>query len=167
MFKTILLVSLFFSACGGTVGPTGPSGPAGPVGPAGAPGTNGTNGTNGTDGKDGTNGTSLVAAAWNSCTFVDATLSLNFYYNTTLFSDGSRTVDCAIQGASFGVSGSGFFAAGQGGATSGSCLVNEDIDAASYGFWEFTVSPGPQALYHDPASASNGGIVTLACTSGT
>lgn len=138
----LLVVSLI--GCGaGAVGPAGPAGPAGVAG------------------KD---GAGLALQTTTGCSHTDNTLNLNFYYRTTLFNDGARYVDCIIQGNSFGVSNSSFYTADVVGATSGGCQLFYDIDAASFGFWDFSLTSGPHAKYTDASSPNNAFVETFAAS---
>lgn len=151
MLRLIFAV-LLLSACG--------SPRDGPVGPTGKDGTNG---------KDGAPGSTFGVQQWTVCAHVDSTVGINVYYSTTMFTDGARYVDCAIHGPSIGSTNNAFYSSTQQGATYGFCEVFFDIDAASYGQWEFNLLPSPRASYLDTPSASNGlseVFVGTDCTSG-
>lgn len=151
MKKLVLVIAVLMLVVSCGAATKGEPGPVGSPGPAGSPGAD---------------GASFSVKKWNNCSYVDTSLSLNFYYNTTAFSDGVLYVECEIQGAGLGVSNSGFYAADQNGSTTGYCVVSEDIDTPSFGEWNFSLSPGPQAKYVDTPSTSNNQIVTLTCTTG-
>lgn len=167
MIRLILMISLLVG-CGAAK-----DGPPGPAGPAGAPGANGTSGAAGaagapgTDGKDGTN---VAVSSWMYCAHEDIGVA-NFFYETTVFDDGSRWLNCTIAGPSFGTSNSAFYASTQNGETTGNCQLYMSLGSDSYGLWEFSLVGGlPQAVYSDVSSTSNGETITFAsgeCTTGT
>lgn len=154
MIRLFLMISLLVG-CGAAK-----DGSPGPAGPAGAPGANGTSGAAGSA------GTSAKIVSNEVCRKVDV---YGFDYRETVFSTGDVFVECDIAGTSFTVSNSAYFAADENGATSGSCQVVFDIDAASAGYWVFLGGASPTATYHDAASASDGLVESFAggCTTGT
>lgn len=116
---------------------TGPTGPQGPPGANGEPGTAG-----------------LSISSSFSCF---KTVSGNRYnYSSATYTTGDRWVTCGVDGISYSSSNTYLYRASQIGATTGSCFVTYDLDAASGGSWTFSDTSGTkQAKYTDVVSGSH------------
>lgn len=116
-------------------------------------GTNGSNGTNGTNG--------LTISSIKYCKKTSG--SITFDHNIVTYSTGDKWVYCAISNALDTFSASVMYLAAQNGATNESCIIVYDLDSASSGWWNFSLSGTTRtAVYSDAASASNGTTLTFA-----
>lgn len=105
-----------------------------------------------------------------SCVFTSAIINqtVRLEANRHDFSDGSVLTTCSAVDQTRIYSNTYLFNASQSGAVNGNCLVVYDLDAASTGFWEFTLpKANPNtgtATYKDVNSAANGRAFTMTCT---
>lgn len=123
----------------GSPGATGPQGVAGPTGP-GAPTS------------------TVLVASHLRCSKV---VGQFFEYDTTLYTNGMRFVECAVADSFVAITATALYGADQNGSITGGCLVGYDVDTNSSGFWNFTLSP-LRAQYNDTGSANDQSVVTFA-----
>jgi len=83
-----------------------------------------------------------------------------------LFNDGSVMTRCAIRDSRDEYDASYLFRSDLPGAQNGGCQLTFDVDAASYGYWVFslpTTATSATATYTDPGSAFHGFSAVLQC----
>ncbi len=86
-----------------------------------------------------------------------------FQHKITAFSTGDKFIYCSISNSLNTYSASTIYKSTQNGATNESCLITYDLDAATSGFWNFSLISGARtAVYSDSGSTSNGVTVTFA-----
>jgi len=157
-----VIIAVALVACEGPMGPTGPRGPPGTqgvAGPAGEPGVDGG------DGKDGASGIGIVSTTRCSGAALLST-TYNLLHDVYRFADGSVMATCMVWAPSGGFTGTNLWRGGSNGATNGTCLLTQDVDGASYGFWGFgpASTTTSSATYNDSGSSSNGRVFSLSCT---
>jgi hypothetical protein len=138
---------------------------AGPAGPIGAQGDQGNTGPTGASGAGG------MAVIENlHCAKTDTTVIPNLYYQYQVIalSGGDAFVTCSVAGANFQYSQTEIYSSTQVGATTGSCLVVDDIDNdGNQGYWDFAVANSPASAsvtYKDPGSSDNNHSYTFVST---
>lgn len=86
-----------------------------------------------------------------------------FSFQLVTYSTGDIYISCEIQDSIFSYTTANVYKAGQNGATTKSCLVTDDLDAASSGYWVFKdTADAVSIVYHDSGSANNGKTVSIA-----
>lgn len=145
----VISLTLFLCDCGGSKGDAGPAGAAGAQGQAGATGTAG-----------------LTVTSDIKCNTTSSGLNLGFIYEIVQFTGGTKFVTCSIYSTSETHSQSHYWPTSQSGNTNGTCLLTNDVDTASSGYWNFSYSNGTaQAVYTDSSSVNNGATITFpSCT---
>lgn len=148
---TRITLSLFLCcalACGpdgsGTVGPRGPVGPAGPQGDAGPAGPAGVPGVG-------------LTEAW-SCSGTAAPIgSQRLSHAVWKFADGTVMTACEVWDTASAAQSTNVWRRGNIESFDAGCFVASDIDAPSFGYWEFSGfdSSYSNAFYKDPSSSAN------------
>lgn len=154
-FKMLVMLSVAVAACG----VDGKDGAAGLPGARGLPGLDGV-------------GLSKSIHC-NNLVLVDQGrgLTADIIYDYYQFADGSVMTTCNVSLGQIGVEGVSMYKKAQQGASTGSCLVRDDVDNSSGGFWTFdlnsTTTPlGPKltAAYTDFGGTYHGRSWVITCT---
>jgi hypothetical protein len=159
---------LVLVGCGSSAGPQGPAGPAGPAGPTGAAGPAGPAGPEGPEGPTGPPGEAGPPGA--SAAAIDAGppgdmilasigcagslqgTTLAFSYTADQFADGNVFATGSVAGASFGTSGSAFYAPTQVGYLTAEVQFVLDVKNNDGGWWTIQLDRSTLVtviVYHD------------------
>lgn len=113
-----------------------------------------------------TNIDSIAVSSNETCSKVDvgSGVSLLYQYQSVLYTSGDRLITCSISNSTGEYAHTIFYRSSQAGAQTGTCIVGQDIDALSSGYWTFSddlVTLVKKTLYTDASSVKNGYTYTF------